>query len=68
MPPIQTRGDARSRQVGVLLPLPFDEPFTYRVPDDVDAELGISSKCRSVRGEWREWSGTGGMEMSRRKN
>ena len=40
MPPIQTRGDARSRQVGVLLPLPFDEPFTYRVPDDVRAELG----------------------------
>ncbi|MDE0539146.1 MAG: primosomal protein N' [Rhodospirillales bacterium] len=40
MPPIQTRGAARSRQVGVLLPLPFDEPFTYRVPDDVDAELG----------------------------
>lgn len=40
MPPIQTRGDARSRQVGVLLPLPFDEPFTYRVPDDIRAELG----------------------------
>ena len=40
MPPDQTRGDARSRQVGVLLPLPFDEPFTYRVPDDVRAALG----------------------------
>lgn len=40
MPPKQTRGDARSRQVGVLLPLPFDEPFTYRVPDDVHAGLG----------------------------